>query len=439
MPRPPILTGSEIPEPAPGAYRLHLMAEAQDAAKVTDPAALRRVAARAGDLKRMLVAFAQSPRFDRWRVPELAKASSSAGAAGSAGAADAAGAAPPAKGSERWIAAMDDFIMTFRFPDGTGVVDRYLSASGKNLDKRDRKLLEGWRDPVDGIFELRARNSDSLTLWNLLDELEYKAYAELGFASLSAGTGDFILARLVPMAPGAWTFSGSVTPIPRANAAVVAELALEWSASRPRLVFRNPRKERLGWEMMRQERDDFIGFFGSDQVVIPAAAAESRINEYYRRRQEKALARRSPGTPVPEVTAGIDRPFFVMPESLLSLDTIGVIFDETDGLSLLPDFGLLEELFARPELAADKRYAEALLGYLDSDSIYPGVLRRLAVADQDAADRVYRTVLKKPSFSWVKQGDLLLRRRKPWYYKQARQPNVTPASDYLAELLSGRE
>lgn len=406
------------------------MTDVQGATKVTDAAALRRLVTRSGDLKRALVAFAESSRFDRWRVPELAKASESAGPTG--------GALPP-KGSDRWIAAMDDFIMTFRFPDGTGVIDRYLSASGKNLDKRDRKLLEGWRDPVDGIFELRAKNTDSVTLYNLIDELDYEAYSEMGFASLSAETGDFILARLVSMAPGAWTFSGRLTPFPRANAKVVAELAMEWSTTRPRLAFRNPEKARLGWEMMRKDRDDFIGFFGSDQVVIPVAEAESRINGYYRQRQEKALAARSPGKPLPEVTAGIDRPFFALPESLKSLDTIGVIFDETDGLSLLPDFGLLEELFAHPELAADKRHADALLGYLDSASIYPGVLRRLAVAHPDAADQIYRTVLKKPSFTWAKQGDLLLRKRKPWYFKQAPHPGVTPASDYLVELMSERE
>jgi hypothetical protein len=406
------------------------MADAQDATKVTDPAALQRLVARASDLKRMLVAFAESPRFDRWRVPELVKAAEAADTTG------AAGGTPPAKGTERWITAMDDFIMTFRFPDGAGVVDRYLSASGKNLDKRDRKLLEGWREPVDGIFELRAKNGDSLTLFNLLDELDYEAYSGASLASLTTEPGDFILARLVPMAPGAWLFSGNLTPIPRENAKVVAELAMEWSASRPRLVFRNPEKARVGWDLMRKDRDDFVEFFGSDQVVIPIAEAESRISGYYRQRQERALAHRSPDQPIPETLPGIDRPFFVMPESLRSLDTIGVIFDETDGLSLLPDFGLLEELFAHPELATDQRYADALLGYLDSESIDPGVLRRLAVAHPDAADQIFRTVLKKPSFTWAKQGDLLLRKRKPWYFKQVRYPTSSPASKYLLELLS---
>jgi hypothetical protein len=400
------------------------MADDQDAAKMTDPEAMRRLVARCGDLKQALVAFAESSRFDRWRAAQLAKA------------AETDDDAPPPKGSERWVAAMDDFIMTFRFPDGTGVVDRYLSANGKNLERRDRKLLEGWRDPVDGIFELRAKNADSLTLFNLLDELEYEAYSGNPIAGLPAEAQDFVLARLVPMGSGAWTFSGSMTPFPRANAKVVAELALEWRASSPRLVFRNPEKERAGWDVTRKDLENFIEFFGGDQVIIPAAEAEGRVNAYYRQRQEKALAEQSPELPRSEVTAGVDRPFFAMPESLRSLDTIGVIFDEKDGLSLLPDFGMLEELFARPEMAADKRYADALLGYLDSESINPGVLRRLAVAHPDTADQVFSAVLRQPSFTWAKQGDKLLRKRKSWYFQREHFPNEIPPSEYLRALLS---
>lgn len=332
---------------------------------------------------------------------------------------------------------MDDFIMTFRFPDDTGVIDRFLAARGKDLLKPDRKILEGWLDPVDGIFELRAKSSASLMLYNLVDELEYLVYGSVGFTSLPTESEDFILARIVSMAPGAWTVSGVITPFPREHARVVAQLALEWSGTRPRAAFRNPEKAELGWEMMRENRDEFVEFFGSDQVILPAGEVEGRVNAYYRQHQEKALAKRSPDKPIPEVTAGIDRPFFAFPEELLTLTTIGVIYDETDGMSLLPDFGMLEELFADPSvLAADSRYSEALLGYLNSDSIYPNSLRRLAAAHPDTVDEVYRTVLRKPAFTWAKQGELLLRKRKPWYFKRPPYPKVTPTSEYLVELLS---
>jgi hypothetical protein len=398
---------------------------ATDANGLPDAAELKRLADRCGDLKRELVAFAESKRFERWRVAELRKAS------------ETPDGPPPPPGSDRWIAAMDDFVMTFRFPDGTGVIDRYLSAHAKNLRKSDRTLLQGWRDPVDGIFELRAKTDDEITLYNLIDELEYRTYASMSFAGLSADVGDFVLARLVPMAPGAWSVSGSLTPFPREHATVVAQLALEWLQTRPRLAFRNPEKRELGWQLMREDQARFKEFFGSDQLTLPAHEALDRLNAYYRDRQEKVLAEQHPDGDVPEAAKDPDESFFALPEEELKLfGTIGVIFDETDGMSLLPDFGTLEELFADPSLAGDKRHKDILLGYLDSDSIYPGPLRRLAAAHPDTVDDVYRTILKKPAFTWDKQGEHLLRKRKPWYFKEERYPKTTPASDYLLELMS---
>jgi hypothetical protein len=405
------------------------MADASGATHVTDPASqadpagaaeIQRLVDRSGDLKQDLVAFAGGRRFDRYREPELRKAAEDG--------------TPPPPGSERWVQAMDDFIMTFRFPDGDGVIDRYLSGpDGKNLRKADRKLLESWREPVDGIFELRDKGSDQILLFNLIDELEYRTYASAGFARLTAEPGSFVLARLAQLKPGAWVLSGSLSQFPREHAKVVAQLALEWVQTRPRLAFRNPEKRERGWEMMREDRDEFAEFFGSDQVVIPADEALRKINDYYRDHQEKALAKSGKQA----ADAPVDRPYFTLPEGALAgLETVGVVYDETDGMSLLPDFGLLEELFADPSLAGDKRYADVLNAYLKSDSIYPGPLRRLAAAHPDTVDEVYRAVLKKPAFTWEKNGELLLSKRKPWYFQETRYPKSTPVSDYLVDLIA---
>ena len=382
---------------------------------------IKRLITRAGELKAELLSYAQTKRFDRYREAELRKA------------AEARDDAKLEPGGDRWITAMDDFIMTFRFPDGTGVIDRYLAANGKNLRKSDRVLLDGWRDPVDGIFELKSRDesANSLTLHNLIDEQDYQAYATLNVSLVPADDGDFVLARLAPVAEGAWSVSGTLTPFPREHAKVVAQLALEWLTTRPKLAFRNPDKRERGWELMRQERDSFAGFFGSDQVILEPREALDRLNDYYQSRadeSERGLKRE-------------DEPFFRLSDEQLKLmNTIGIVYDETDGMSLLPDFGILEELFADPSQATPGcKHTEALLTYLDSESIYPGPLRRLAAAHPDTVDEVYRRVLKKPSFTWEKQGEPLLRKRKPWYFKEDRLPKTTPTSDYLMELLAGED
>ena len=54
------------------------------------------------------------------------------------------------------IDAIDRFALLYRLPNGKTVVDRYL-ASWPDLSAADREMLRGWRDPVDGIFEIRGR------------------------------------------------------------------------------------------------------------------------------------------------------------------------------------------------------------------------------------------------------------------------------------------
>ena len=40
-----------------------------------------------------------------------------------------------------------------------------------DLDAADRETLLGWRDPVEGIFEIRGHDGDAIILLNLLDDL----------------------------------------------------------------------------------------------------------------------------------------------------------------------------------------------------------------------------------------------------------------------------
>jgi hypothetical protein len=74
----------------------------------------------------------------------------------------------------------------------------------------------------------------------------------------------------------------------------------------------------------------------------------------------------------------LDVPAFELPPGLADADTVGIIFDDVDGLNFYPDYGMLRDLFGDPALAADKRYADVLRGYLRSETIAPLPLRRLA-------------------------------------------------------------
>ena len=253
---------------------------------------------RSAELKRDLVDFACSPRLERSLAAAMLKAGLKVEKA------DA-------------IGTIDRFALQYRLPDGKTVVDRFV-ASRPDLDAADREMLLGWRDPVEGIFEIRSKAGEAIILLNLLDDLEYRTYSNMGRAALRPlPKGGFVHARLVPIrpVPGAWLVSGTMSSYAKSGAAQIAQAALEAGTRQPELVFRNPEKVEQGWKQMREDRAAFVESFGCDELVLPPAEAEERLNAYYRHQQEAALARQ-PTRRRPRNLPGLDVPVFEFPPGL---------------------------------------------------------------------------------------------------------------------------
>lgn len=309
----------------------------------------------------------------------------------------------------------------------TAAIDRFLAVH-RNLARADRELLLDWADDaVRGVFEVR-RADQSPTVLNLVDDLEYRVYR----LTQAPPRNSFIIGTLLPLADddSAWLASGTESFHPQQEARQVARLAMEMATREPELVFRNPEKVKQGWEHMRRDRAEFLAFFGTDELVLPTAAAEGRLNDYYRQRRDVALAARGRHRAVSDT----GETTFVMPEGFFEFRTVGVIYDPTDGFVVVPEYGMLRAMFANPALAADRDHASVLRAYLREDSIPPLPLVRLAAAFPATVDAVYRRVLGSKNFIWIQNGPALLRKRKPGHYAGEPLPGVAVLSDRVVEL-----
>ncbi len=375
---------------------------------------------RSAELKRTLVDFALSPRFEQHLEQFMLEAAD-----------------PYEELSEgEAIGVIDRFALQHRLPNGETILEQFL-AGRPDLAAADRELLHGWRDPVEGIFEIRSKDHGSLVLLNLLDDLEYRVYSNMGpDAFRRLPEGGFTYVRLVHICPvpGAWLVSGSMSAYRKSAAAQIAQAALAAVTRQPELVYRNPEKIEQAWAQMRDDRAAFVEFFGGDELFLPPAEAGERLNAYYRHRQEAALAlqlaRRRPRN-----LPGVDEPAFEFPPELSDADTTGIIYDETDGLNFYNDYGMLHALFADPALAAEKQSTDVLRGYLQSETIGPLPFRRLAAAHPDTVDAVFRKVLRKPDFTWAEHGEALMRRRKAWYCEHEPRPGIAVIGARLSELI----
>jgi hypothetical protein len=223
-----------------------------------DEALLAKLIERSAELKRALVDFACSSRFERHMARFMEAAD------------------PGVELSESGaIGILDRFALEYRLPDGKTVLDQFL-ASRPALTAADREMLHGWRDPVEGIFEIRGKDRDAIILLNLLDDLEYRTYSNMGPAAFRRlPEGGFVHARLVPVRPlpGVWLVSGALAGYPASSAAQIAEAALDLAAQHPELVYRNPEK--------------------LEQRPQADAQGQSRVHGVLRRRRAGPSARQS--------------------------------------------------------------------------------------------------------------------------------------------------
>jgi len=378
---------------------------------------------RAADLKGELVAFAQSSRFASRLKSLLFDAADRHGYLDEGTA----------------VLTIDHFALQHRLPDGRTVVERFVTQRRPQLSDDEQKMMLGWRDVVEGCFEVRRRDGDAVELHNLLDDLVYRVYSNMGrraFTQLRRGM--FVICRIVPVHPAsdAWLVSGHIAGFPKSARRQIAQIAAQQVTAHPELLRRNPAVLRRAWEVQAEHRTDFIAQVGSDLVVLPPHEAQDTLREHYRRLRRKAAANLDGKAAKRALTAGLaPEEIGQLPDDLLDADSVALIYDEIEGLNYYRDFGRLDALFADPTLVRDRTNLAQLREYLHDESVSPLAIRRLVQRHPNGADRVFRTLLRKPGFSWSRDGEKMLRRDKELYFDREPIPSISIIGGRLAELL----
>jgi hypothetical protein len=106
------------------------------------------------------------------------------------------------------INVVDHFILQQPLADGRTVAEVF-AAEHPGLTDDDRQVLQGWREVVAGVFEIREQAGDSITAIRLGDDQSYRIRANAGSAVLATTRpGCFMTARIVPIGDD-WMLSGA--------------------------------------------------------------------------------------------------------------------------------------------------------------------------------------------------------------------------------------
>ncbi|HEY7030864.1 MAG TPA: SEC-C domain-containing protein [Thermomicrobiales bacterium] len=332
--------------------------------------------------------------------------------------------------------ALDTIVLGQRLSSGKTILEQFIDRH-PSLPELDRDILAGWQHIHRGIFRIDEKNEDSVDTYNLVDDLTYRVFSNVGPEFVDqVEIGWHFLGRLARIR-GDWIVTGGVIPYPADEIDVAYQAAVRMTQSDPNVVFQNPNLLELGWDLQRKERFGFIEFFGSDMVTLRRTEFTRRMGDYMRWRTYEQ--RDETGKTTAEKTMELDGvkpplPRFDVPAGFEDVETIGVIYDDFDGLNEFPGFGTVEQVFGDPALQLDEDRIDAVLDYLENDGIIPLPLRRLGDRNPGNATAIFRTLLDEPDFDWERDGEQLLRDYKPWYNPDEALPSVSPIPDGLSDF-----
>jgi hypothetical protein len=321
----------------------------------------------------------------------------------------------------------DNFVYSYRFPDNLTVVDRFVSET-LDLNEKEKVIVLRWKDPVVGLFQVKSTLADGFVAENLINEVDYTIKPTTIPQCLEelARPGAFFRAKIIPVNDKEYIFSGTQEFLDTSEKEILKAVA-SLQIKNPKFAFRdNEEKIRRGFELQKEDRELFIEYFGSYEVLtegrkLPALAAE--FMNYRLSKIEK---------PLPE---GYKPPEMSFPKGLLKSKDVGIVFDELSGQHYLINYGIILNVFQSPDELKIQRYKRDILTYLEDQTISPHVFRRLLFKYPQNAEFIIRKILDRPEFSLEKDFDSLMDEFKPSFRGKRIYPYILPMSPKFVKAM----
>jgi len=322
----------------------------------------------------------------------------------------------------------DNFVYSYRFSDNLTVIDRFVSETA-DLSEKEKAIVLRWKDPVVGLFQVKRTLPDGFVAENLINEVDYTIKPTTIPQRLEqlASPGAFFRAKIIPASDSEYIFSGVQEFLDISEKEILKRVA-QLQMKHPQFAFRdNEERIRRGFELQKEDRELFLEYFGSDEVLtegrkLPDLAAE--FMDYRLSKIEK---------PLPE---GYKPPEMSFPKGLLKSKDVGIVFDELSGQQYLVNYGIILNVFQSPDEVKIQRHKGDILTYLEDQTISPYVLKKLFFKFPQNTEAIIRKILNRPEFCLEKDFDSLMDEFKPSFKGKRIYPYILPMSHKFVEAMT---
>ncbi|WGV25856.1 hypothetical protein [Halotia branconii] len=317
--------------------------------------------------------------------------------------------------------------------------------SHPNLTQSDRSLIDSWHHSFIGLFAITEILPDGFELMNWLTDKHYIVKPN-NIQTLEAISrlkiGEILLTRISPVTDSYWMFSGPYTIMGKLGKPKLAVAIGNFKENYKNNLYSDaPELLEEAWESVVQYHQQFIEFFGSDEITLPGYQLNKKIAEFQELITEKRLAdagidtskslaemAKAAGVAEEEMEAaakeaGADAkvvsqmlknnskmvmPKVDLPAELKKAEQVTTFSHPRWGQMFLPTYTKMQTILSADDWQSVEGAEKLIRYYLEDKSINAFIWHRLAEQHPNQLEKILQTVLQRPEFSLASDLDPLL-------------------------------
>ncbi|MEA5503085.1 hypothetical protein VB735_08195 [Halotia wernerae UHCC 0503] len=317
--------------------------------------------------------------------------------------------------------------------------------SHPNLTQSDRHLIDSWHHSFIGLFAITQILPDGFELMNWLTDKRYIVKpnnAQTLQAISRLKVGEILLTRISPVTDIYWIFSGPYTIMGKLGKPKLAVAIGNFKENYKNNLYSDaPELLEEAWESVIQYHQQFIDFFGSDEITLPGYQLNKKIAEFQELITEKRLAdagidtskslaemAKEAGVEEEEMEAaakeaGADAnvvsqmfkgnskmvmPKVDLPAELKKAEQVTTFSHPRWGQMFLPTYSKMQTILSDDDWQSVEGAEKLIRYYLEDKSINAFIWHRLAEQYPTQLEKILQTVLQRPEFSLASDLDPLL-------------------------------
>ncbi|MEH2418805.1 hypothetical protein [Nostoc sp.] len=321
-------------------------------------------------------------------------------------------------------------------------------ASHPDLEQSDRSLINSWHHSFIGLFAITNILPDGFELTNWLTDKLYivKPNNTQTLQAISRlKVGEILLTRISPVTDSYWMFSGPYTVMGKLGKPKLAVAIGNFKENyKSNLYSDAPDLLEEAWQSVGQYHQQFVDFFGTDEITLPGYQLNKKIAEFQEVITEKTFAAagidtskslaevaEAAGIGDEEIKAAAEEfgadsnavsqmfnnksgnskmvmPKVDLPAELKKAEQVTALSHPRWGQMFLPTYSKVQAILSAEDWQSVQGAEKLVRYYLEDKSINAFLWHRLAQQYPTKLENVLQTLLQRPEFQLESDLNALL-------------------------------